>query len=116
MRITPQRILYGGYRLDGQRINLTLGLEANTETFVSSRPADPSPTPLPNHVHETPKPHLDVRVPVIAAYAQLQPVIDRALAKRSKHPFILPALGPMRVKFGKSRWDKRRLGKEGARR
>src|SRR3546814_1524168 len=34
--------------------------------------------------------------------SQLQPVIDRALAKRSKHPFILPELGPMMVKFGKS--------------
>src|SRR3546814_8206843 len=68
MRITPQRILYGGYRLDGQRINLTLGLEANTETFVSSRPADPSPTPLPNLVHETPKPHLDVRVQIGRAH------------------------------------------------
>src|SRR3546814_11608126 len=103
MLITPQRILYGGYRLDGQRINLTLGLEANTETFVSSRPADPSPTPLQNLVHETPKPHLDVRVPVIAAYEKLQPVIDRALAKRSKHHFNLP------------RREESRVGKEGVR-
>lgn len=102
MRITPQRILYGGYRLDGQRIKLKLGLEATTETFVSTRPADPSPTPLPRLVRETPKPHLDVRVPVIADYAQLQPVVDRALAKRSKRPFVLPELGPMMVKFGKS--------------
>src|SRR3546814_14270240 len=97
MRITPQRILYGGYRLDGQRINLTLGLEANTETFASSRPADPSPTPLPNLVHETPKPHLEARVPVLAAYAQLQPLLDCAFAKRSKHHFILPLPGPMKV-------------------
>src|SRR3546814_6877994 len=79
-----QRILYGGYRLDGRRVNVDLGLEAITESFVSARPADPSPTPLPRLVRETPKPHFDVRVPVIAAYAQLQPVVDRALAKRSK--------------------------------
>lgn len=102
MRVTPQRILYGGYRLDGQRINLNLGLEAITETFVSGRPADPAPTPLPRLVRETPKPHFDVRVPVIADYAQLQPVVDRALAKRSKRPFVLPKLGPMMVEFGKS--------------
>src|SRR3546814_902396 len=75
---------------------------AITESFVSARPADPSPTPLPRLVRETPKPHFDVRVPVIAAYAQLQPVVDRALAKRSKRPFVLPELGPMMVKFGKS--------------
>ena len=102
MRVTPQRILYGGYRIDGQRLNLNLGLEAITETFVSGRPVDPAPTPLPRLVREIPKPHLDVRVPVIADYAQLQPVVDRALAKRSKRPFVLPKLGSMMVKFGKS--------------
>ena len=102
MRVTPQRILYGGYRLDGQRINLNLGIEGVTETFVSDRPADPSPTPLPKLVRQAPKPHLDVRVPVIADYAQLQPVVDRALAKRAIRPFVLPKLGPMDVKFGPS--------------
>lgn len=102
MRVTPQRILYGGYRMDGQRMRLNLGLEAITETFVSGRPTDPQPTPLPRLVREAPRPHLDVRVPVIADYAQLQPVVDRALAKRSERPFVLPKLGPMMVTFGKS--------------
>ena len=102
MRVTPQRILYGGYRIEGQRMNLNLGLEAITETFVSGRPDDPTPTPLPRLVRETPKPHLDVRVPVIADYAILQPVVDRALAKRAARPFVLPKLGSMMVKFGKS--------------
>jgi hypothetical protein len=102
MRVTPQRILYGGYRVEGQRLNLNLGLEAITETFVSGRPADPAPTPLPRLVREAPKPHLDVRVPVIADYAVLQPVVDRALAKRATRPFVLPKLGSMMVKFGKS--------------
>ena len=102
MRVTPQRILYGGYRIDGQRMHLNLGLEAITETFVAGRPADPAPSPLPRLVRETPRPHLDVRVPVIADYAQLQPVVDRALAKRALRAFELPKVGPMRVKFGKS--------------
>ena len=102
MRVTPQRILYGGYRLDGQRIKLNLGIEGVTETFVSARPADPAATPLPRLVREAPKPHLDIRVPVIADYAQLQPVVDRALAKRATRPFVLPELGPMNVTFGKS--------------
>ncbi|WP_447764327.1 DUF4403 family protein [Sphingopyxis panaciterrae] len=101
MRVTPQRILYGGYRMDGQRIKLNLGLEAITETFVSGRPEDPMPTPLPRLVREAPKPHLDVRVPVIADYAQLEPVIHRALVKRSARPFVLPAIGPVMAKFGK---------------
>src|SRR3546814_14847911 len=83
MRVTPQRILYGGYRLDGRRVNVDLGLEAITESFVSARPADPSPTPLPRLVRETPKPHFAVRVPVIAAYAQLPPVVERAQIGRA---------------------------------
>lgn len=102
MRVTPQRILYGGYRMEGQQMRLNLGLEAITETFVSGRPADPSPTPLPNMVRAAPKPHLDVRVPVLADYAQLEPVVDRALLKRSARPFDLPKVGAMTVKFGKS--------------
>jgi hypothetical protein len=102
MRVTPQRILYGGYRMEGQRMRLNLGMEAITETFVSGRPTDPTPTPLPNMVREAPTPHLDVRVPVLADYAQLQPVVDRALLKRSARPFVLPKIGPMTVKFGKS--------------
>lgn len=102
MRVTPQRILYGGYRMEGQQMRLNLGLEAITETFVSGRPTDPTPTPLPKMVREAPKPLLDVRVPVLADYAQLQPVVDRALLKRSARPFVLPKVGPMTVKFGKS--------------
>lgn len=102
MRVTPQRILYGGYRLDGTRLRLNLGIEGVTETFVSGRPDDPKPTPLPRLVHETPRPRLDIRVPVIADYAQLQPVVDRALAKRALRPFVLPKLGPMDVTFGPS--------------
>ena len=102
MRVTPQRILYGGYRLNGTQLRLNLGIEGITETFVSGRPEDPEPTPLPKLVYETPRPRLDVRVPVIADYAQLQPVVDRALAKRALRPFVLPKLGPMDVKFGPS--------------
>lgn len=102
MRVTPQRILYGGYRMEGQQMRLNLGLEAITETFVSGRPADPVPTPLSRMVREAPTPHLDVRVPVLADYAQLQPVVDRALLKRSARPFDLPKVGAMTVKFGKS--------------
>lgn len=102
MRVTPQRILYGGYRLNGQKLDLNLGIEGVTETFVSGRPGSPEATPLPQLVRETPRPHLDIRVPVIADYAQLQPVIDRALAKRATRPFVLPKLGPMMVRFGKS--------------
>jgi hypothetical protein len=101
MRVMPQRILYGGYRVDGRRIRLNLGLEAITESFVGDRPADPAATPLPPLVHETPRPHLDIFVPVVAGYAQLEPVILRALVKRSARPFELPRIGPVSATFTK---------------
>lgn len=101
LRLTPQRILYGGYQVKDQRLTLNLGLEAIAETFVSGRPQPSPATALPDLVRETPTPHFDVRVPVIADYAQLQPVILRALVKRSTRPFDLPAIGPVDVKFNK---------------
>ena len=101
MRVTPQRILFGGFRVNGLRLDLNLAVEAVTESFVSNRPQNPAPTPLPQLVREMPKPHFDVRVPVIADYAQLEPVIARALAKRSLRPFDLPAIGPVDARFGK---------------
>ena len=101
LRLTPQRLLYGGYRIEGQRITLNLGLEAIGETFVSGQPAPTPPTPLPNLVREQPVSQFDVRVPVVADYAQLEPVILRALVKRSKRPFDLPAIGAVDVTFDK---------------
>lgn len=99
MRLTPQRILYGGYAMDGQRIRLNLALEAITETFVANRPADAEPTALPPLVREAPRPHLDVFVPVIADYAQLEPVILRALQRRSARPIDIPGIGAVRARF-----------------
>lgn len=101
MRVTPQRILYGGYRLDGGRIRLNLGLEAVTESFVGTRPADPAATPLPRLERGRLSPRLDVFVPVVADYAELEPVILRALVKRSARPFELPRIGPVTASFSK---------------
>ena len=101
LRLTPQRILYGGYQVRNQRLTLNLGVEAIAETFVSGRPQPSAATALPDLVREIPTPHFDVRVPVVADYAQLEPVILRALVKRSARPFDLPTIGPVDVKFGK---------------
>ena len=101
LRLTPQRILYGGYQIEGQRLTMNLGVEAIAETFVAARPKPNPATPLPNLVRETPTPRFDVRVPVLADYTQLEPVVLRALVKRSARPFDLPVIGPVDVKFSK---------------
>ena len=102
MRITPQALAYGGYAITNRRLTLQLGMTAITETFVGPRPADPPATPLP------PLGRLDrdggevlFAIPVIADYAELEPVLAHALAKRAQRPFEVPAIGPVNARFGK---------------
>jgi hypothetical protein len=99
MRITPQKLSYGGYSLSGNRLRLNLGLSALTETFVGPRPADPKPTPLPALGHDARGSKLEFFIPVIADYAQLEPVLQKALDKRSARPFELPGIGPVDAHF-----------------
>ena len=40
-------------------------------------------------------------MPVIADYAELEPVIAKALVKRSARPFTVPGVGDVFVTFGK---------------
>jgi hypothetical protein len=101
MRVTPQQLSYGGYSLSGNRLRLRLGMEAKTETFVGPRPQDPAPTPLPSLARERSGEQLRFFIPVIADYAQLEPVVLKALTKRSQRPFDLPGIGPVEARFEK---------------
>lgn len=99
MRITPQTLSYGGYSLAGGKLRLKLGMEATTETFVGPRPQDPKPAPLPPLKRETSGAQLKFFLPVIADYAQLEPVVLKALTKRAQRPFDLPGIGPVMARF-----------------
>lgn len=101
MRVTPQKLLYGGYALRNGRLRLDLGLEALTETYVGPRPDAPQPTPLPPPAPAKVDGRFAMAIPVTADYAQLEPVILRALVKRASHPFDLPAIGPVLARFEK---------------
>lgn len=101
MRITPQKLSYGGYTLTGGKLRLKLGMAARTETFVGPRPQDPAPAPLPPLVRQAGGEKLQFFIPVIADYAQLEPVILRALTRRSQRPFDLPGIGPVDARFEK---------------
>jgi hypothetical protein len=100
MRVVPQALSYGGYTIADHRLQLRLGLVALTQAVVGQRPTDPAPTPLPDMA---PPPGGDGKVhlfvPVIADYAELVPVITRALARRSARPFDLPAFGAVDTLF-----------------
>jgi hypothetical protein len=100
MRITPQRLGYGGYRVADDRLTLSLKLTAMTETFVGDRPPDPQRGPLPALTRHRPGPHrILFAIPVIADYRQLEPVLAKALVKRSKRPFYVPGIGAVMAHF-----------------
>lgn len=101
MRLSPRRLIYNGYAFEKGRIRLTLGLEALTQSYVGPRPPAPEPTPLPPLARAATDGRFRVFIPVIADYAELEPVILRALVKRSGRPFRLPALGDVRARFEK---------------
>lgn len=99
MRVTPAKIYYNGYSMRGQTLRLDLGMEAVTETFVGDRPAPPAPTPLPPLDRSQAGSRLSFYIPVTANYRELEPVIARALKKRSARPFDLPGIGAVAVQF-----------------
>ena len=102
MRVTPQQLQYGGYAVQGHQLVLRLGMKALTETFVGDRPADPARIALPSvHPLAADTGKLQFYVPVIADYAELEPVIAKALVKRSARPFTVPGVGDVFVAFGK---------------
>ncbi|HTG38814.1 DUF4403 family protein [Sphingomonas sp.] len=99
LRVTPEKIFYGGYDMRDGRVRLDLGVEALTETVVGDRPAAPGPTPLPALARTSKRNELRLFIPVLADYRQLNPVILRALRKRSRRPFEVPGLGPVTARF-----------------
>ncbi len=100
MRLAPQSLSYGGYAIVGNRMQIRLGLDALTQAVVGPRPADPPATPLPD-MSKAPEADGSVKmfVPVVADYAELAPVITRALEKRSARPFNLPGVGAVDARF-----------------
>src|SRR5690606_4796853 len=101
MRVTPQRLGFGDYRVRGGMLEMMIAAEAVTETFVGDRPDAPGPTPLPPPVQGIAERGLRFHIPVLADYAQLEPVVERALGKLAKKGITLPALGPVDAEFGK---------------
>ena len=102
MKVTPQELQYGGYSVQGRSLVLNLGMKALTETFVGDRPADPARTALPPvRPLQADAGQLQFFIPVIADYAELEPVISKALVKRSAQPFEVPGMGPIFARFGK---------------
>ena len=102
LRVTPQQLRFRRYDVRDGVLTLDLGVTAKTETFVGERPADPAVTPLPPPapVQIAPDTGFRFHIPVIADYAELAPVLERALKKQEKHPISVPRLGDVQPRFG----------------
>ena len=101
MRVTPERLYYGGYTLRRKAMELRLGMKARTETFVGNRPPNPENIALPAMASlDQPPGKMLFFIPVIADYKQLEPVIAKALVKRSARPFDVPGIGMVNARFG----------------
>lgn len=101
MRIEPRALGVAGYRVDGRQLLLQLSLEAVTETFVGEAPAKIAPGPLPPPSTAEMAPGLNFAIPVLADYAELEPVILKELRKLSDKELSLPAIGKVEVEFNK---------------
>lgn len=101
MRLTPEKLGLLGYNVAAGQIVLTVAAETVTETFVGDRPPDPTPTPLPLATTAIARRGLDFNIPVLADYAQLEPVLLRALRKRAAKGITLPTVGPVDASFDK---------------
>lgn len=100
MRITPRALGFGGYRIEGRTLRMTLAAEALTQTFVGPRPADPTPTPLPPPSRVAGQPGLRFFIPVLADYHELEPVVLKTLRKLAARGISLTGIGPVDVDFG----------------
>lgn len=101
MRLTPRQLSYGGYRVEGGDLILKAELEAGVETFVGDRPENPPVTPLPDSGRISGPPGFRVIAPVIADYAELEPVLEKALTKLAAKPIEVPTIGQVKTSFGK---------------
>lgn len=101
LRVTPRALGFGGYRVEGRTLRLTLAAEALTETFVGDRPPDPAVTPLPAPSRVSDRVGLRFSVPVLADYRTLEPVVERTLRKLAARGISVAGVGPVDVEFGK---------------
>lgn len=100
MLVAPRRLGFAGYRVDGRRLTMTLSAQALTQTYVGDRPADPTPVALPPPTRSPGPAGLRFYMPVLADYAQLQPVVQRTLRKLAAKGITLTGVGPVDAEFG----------------
>ncbi len=101
MRVTPQQLAFGGYTVRNRQIAVDIGLRARTETFLIEERPEPLPaTALPPPGKFKRGEGFHFRIPVVANYEELVPVLEKALNKLAKKGIEVPEVGRLEVQFG----------------
>ncbi len=100
MRLTPRAVAVGDIRVGTEKAVLPLVIEAETETFVGSRPPDPpvGPPPPPAKLAAD---GFRLVIPVVADWAVLEEVLEKALKKAAERGITVPVLGTVDASFGR---------------
>lgn len=102
MRTTPLAVGFAGYRVKGRTLELLAKGRGKVETFVQKdAPETPKPTPFPPQTANAKGDTLQVNIPVIAEYAQLEPVILKALRKLAAKGIGVEDVGSVNAEFQK---------------
>jgi hypothetical protein len=106
LRVTPRSLGFDGYTASRNALSLKVRLNAQTEIFVGEQPEQNPPIALPaiqpataSEDGSSQNAGLNLTLPVVAQYAELEPVLLRALNKRAERPFLLPQLGERSIKI-----------------
>jgi hypothetical protein len=99
MRVTPTGTGLSGYAAHGRTLTLTVAVRARTETFVGDEPPAPKPAPLPPQIPPAGDTGLSFFMPVMADYAQLEPVVLKALRKLAAKGIRLEGVGHVNAEF-----------------
>ncbi|KEO90479.1 hypothetical protein EH31_10350 [Erythrobacter longus] len=99
LRVLPREAGTSGVRIAANSISTDLMLRADLEVFVGEEPAQPDATPLSANVGVSGGRGFDVTIPVLADYAQVEPVILRALRRLADRGIAKEELGTLNVTF-----------------
>ncbi len=99
LRMTPQNAGIGRFRVSGGRLSADVMLAAQTEIIVGEQPARPPATPLGGNVPVARESGFSAVLPVLADYAQIEPVILRKLHKLAQKGIEKEGLGRLEVEF-----------------
>lgn len=101
MRLTPQRLGVVGFRTDKTQATIIAAAQLTTETFIGDRPPNPTPTSLPPASTNLSPTGFMLNTPVLADYAELEPVVLKALRKRAAKGINLKDVGAIDATFDK---------------